>query len=116
MPQEVLTVIIVLNIIITITIMIIIMCIAILVKKHLVPRGLEPRTLRLLAARSNQLSYESNCLLRHACNTYQCKWRAQRECRWSHSLAISARWPGLARSGSSRHGANLQSRRGREER
>ena len=27
----------------------------------LVPRGLEPRTLRLLAARSNQLSYETNC-------------------------------------------------------
>ena len=26
---------------------------------HLVPRGLEPRTLRLLAVRSNQLSYET---------------------------------------------------------
>ena len=25
----------------------------------MVPRGLEPRTLRLLAARSNQLSYET---------------------------------------------------------
>ena len=25
-----------------------------------VPRGLEPRTLRLLAVRSNQLSYETN--------------------------------------------------------
>ncbi len=39
--------------------MIIILFIAILVKKHLVPRGLEPRTLRLLAVRSNQLSYET---------------------------------------------------------
>ena len=27
--------------------------------KPLVPRGLEPRTLRLLAVRSNQLSYET---------------------------------------------------------
>ena len=50
---------IVLNIITTIMIVIIILCIAILVKKHLVPRGLEPRTLRLLAVRSNQLSYET---------------------------------------------------------
>ena len=28
--------------------------------KNMVPRGLEPRTLRLLAVRSNQLSYETN--------------------------------------------------------
>ena len=28
----------------------------------LVPRGLEPRTLRLLAVRSNQLSYETRCI------------------------------------------------------
>ena len=28
----------------------------------LVPRGLEPRTLRLLAVRSNQLSYETRCV------------------------------------------------------
>lgn len=28
---------------------------------NVVPRGLEPRTLRLLAVRSNQLSYETNC-------------------------------------------------------
>ena len=28
-------------------------------RKHMVPRGLEPRTLRLLAVRSNQLSYET---------------------------------------------------------
>ena len=27
----------------------------------MVPRGLEPRTLQLLAVRSNQLSYESSC-------------------------------------------------------
>ena len=27
-----------------------------------VPRGLEPRTLRLLAVRSNQLSYETSCV------------------------------------------------------
>jgi hypothetical protein len=27
--------------------------------QHMVPRGLEPRTLRLLAVRSNQLSYET---------------------------------------------------------
>jgi hypothetical protein len=27
-----------------------------------VPRGLEPRTLRLLAVRSNQLSYETRCV------------------------------------------------------
>ena len=27
----------------------------------MVPRGLEPRTLRLLAVRSNQLSYETKC-------------------------------------------------------
>ena len=27
--------------------------------EEMVPRGLEPRTLRLLAARSNQLSYET---------------------------------------------------------
>ena len=32
-----------------------------LFKQHVVPRGLEPRTLRLLAVRSNQLSYETNC-------------------------------------------------------
>ena len=30
--------------------------------KGMVPRGLEPRTLRLLAVRSNQLSYETGCL------------------------------------------------------
>ena len=31
----------------------------------MVPRGLEPRTLRLLAVRSNQLSYETSwCFLR----------------------------------------------------
>ena len=29
--------------------------------KKLVPRGLEPRTLRLLGVRSNQLSYETFC-------------------------------------------------------
>ena len=29
----------------------------------MVPRGLEPRTLRLLAVRSNQLSYETRCML-----------------------------------------------------
>jgi hypothetical protein len=28
-------------------------------KRHMVPRGLEPRTLRLLAVRSNQLGYET---------------------------------------------------------
>ena len=28
-----------------------------------VPRGLEPRTFRLLAVRSHQLSYETSCLL-----------------------------------------------------
>ena len=28
-------------------------------KRKMVPRGLEPRTLRLLAVRSNQLSYET---------------------------------------------------------
>ena len=31
-------------------------------KTKLVPRGLEPRTLRLLAVRSNQLSYETTRL------------------------------------------------------
>ena len=30
---------------------------------HMVPRGLEPRTLRLLAVRSNQLSYETLALV-----------------------------------------------------
>ena len=29
-------------------------------REEMVPRGLEPRTLRLLAVRSNQLSYETN--------------------------------------------------------
>lgn len=29
--------------------------------EKVVPRGLEPRTLRLLAVRSNQLSYETSC-------------------------------------------------------
>ena len=29
--------------------------------RKVVPRGLEPRTLRLLAVRSNQLSYETSC-------------------------------------------------------
>ena len=29
--------------------------------QKVVPRGLEPRTLRLLAVRSNQLSYETRC-------------------------------------------------------
>ena len=29
-------------------------------EKKMVPRGLEPRTLRLLAVRSNQLSYETS--------------------------------------------------------
>ena len=37
---------------------------------NVVPRGLEPRTLRLLAVRSNQLSYETNCAL--------FPWRARR--------------------------------------
>ena len=32
--------------------------------KRVVPRGLEPRTLRLLAVRSNQLSYETHVLCR----------------------------------------------------
>ena len=36
---------------------------------HMVPRGLEPRTLRLLAVRSNQLSYET--LLSHPPNNVQ---------------------------------------------
>ena len=31
--------------------------------QHMVPRGLEPRTLRLLAVRSNQLSYETSALV-----------------------------------------------------
>ena len=31
-----------------------------LAPKSMVPRGLEPRSLRLLAVRSNQLSYETN--------------------------------------------------------
>ena len=31
---------------------------------NMVPRGLEPRTLRLLAVRSNQLSYETHCFPR----------------------------------------------------
>ena len=31
--------------------------------QHMVPRGLEPRTLRLLAVRSNQLSYETFALV-----------------------------------------------------
>jgi hypothetical protein len=30
-------------------------------QERVVPRGLEPRTLRLLAVRSNQLSYETSC-------------------------------------------------------
>ena len=30
---------------------------------QMVPRGLEPQTLRLLAARSNQLSYETSCVM-----------------------------------------------------
>ena len=30
------------------------------VVQNMVPRGLEPRTLRLLAVRSNQLSYETS--------------------------------------------------------
>ena len=30
---------------------------------YMVPRGLEPRTLRLLAVRSNQLSYETYCVI-----------------------------------------------------
>ena len=35
----------------------------------MVPRGLEPRTLRLLAVRSNQLSYETlGRVLRNACS------------------------------------------------
>ena len=34
-------------------------------KLQVVPRGLEPRTLRLLAVRSNQLSYETNCFGLH---------------------------------------------------
>ena len=32
---------------------------------NVVPRGLEPRTLRLLAVRSNQLSYETSGSIRH---------------------------------------------------
>ena len=39
---------------------------------RMLPRGLEPRTLRLLAVRSNQLSYESRwtCLSRAAANPH----------------------------------------------
>ena len=33
--------------------------------KQMLPRGLEPRTFRLLAERSNQLSYESMFFLRN---------------------------------------------------
>ena len=33
-------------------------------EKRVVPRGLEPRTLRLLAVRSNQLSYETHVVCR----------------------------------------------------
>ena len=32
-------------------------------ERKVVPRGLEPRTLRLLAVRSNQLSYETHAFL-----------------------------------------------------
>jgi hypothetical protein len=34
--------------------------------KQMLPRGLEPRTFRLLAERSNQLSYESMFFLRNS--------------------------------------------------
>ena len=35
-------------------------CSRAMVDERMVPRGLEPRTLRLLAVRSNQLSYETS--------------------------------------------------------
>ena len=36
-------------------------------QSKVVPRGLEPRTLRLLAVRSNQLSYETICSFKASC-------------------------------------------------
>ena len=46
-----------------------------------VPRGLEPRTLRLLAVRSNQLSYETSEALASQCALQQSevRWRPHRQ-------------------------------------
>ena len=47
----------------------------------MVPRGLEPRTLRLLAVRSNQRSYETDHLLMASCkrNVQNCKLKTQKQ-------------------------------------
>ena len=55
----------------------------------MVPRGLEPRTLRLLAVRSNHLSYETSEALANQCALSQLAvlWRPR------HQRMLSARQP-----------------------
>ena len=54
-----------------------------------VPRGLEPRTLRLLAVRSNQLSYETSEALASQCALQQTgvRWRPR------HQIMLPAQQP-----------------------
>ena len=55
----------------------------------MVPRGLEPRTLRLLAVRSNQLSYETSEVLASQCALQQVEvlWRPR------HQIILPDRQP-----------------------
>ena len=55
----------------------------------MVPRGLEPRTLRLLAVRSNQLSYETSEALasQRALKQTEVRWRPR------HQMMLPARQP-----------------------
>ena len=48
--------------------------------QSMVPRGLEPRTLRLLAVRSNQLSYETLCDLPQATKSMRETQRLSSDC------------------------------------
>ena len=60
----------------------------------MVPRGLEPRTLRLLAVRSNQLSYETNVVgLQEVFENMQTKsWprKNHQAIFWAHDFVLIA--------------------------
>ena len=68
----------------------------------MVPRGLEPRTLRLLAVRSNQLSYETNVVgLQEVFENLQTKsWprKNHQAIFWAHDFVLNASsndWPNI---------------------
>ena len=63
---------------------------------NMVPRGLEPQTLRLLAVRSNQLSYETNWILL-GCRSISAPTRGRVEAAsiWKRDVQLQARSVGI---------------------